>query len=57
MELGKYGINMNHMIALKSLESSFLRQIFKYFDQRVSIAKILSNTANFFLFTLPFYET
>ena len=29
-ELGRYGINMNHMIALKSLESSFLRQIFTF---------------------------
>ena len=25
-ELGRYGMNMNHMIALKSLESSFLRR-------------------------------
>ena len=35
-KLGRYGMNMNHMIALKSLESSFRRQIFylyfKYFS-------------------------
>ena len=30
-ELGRYGMNMNHMIALESLESSFLRQIYYYY--------------------------
>ena len=30
LKRGRYGMNMNHMIALKSLESSFLRQIFYF---------------------------